>query len=76
MTPEQHDSSADDVLGFDTLAIRTGHHRTAEGEHGEPIFPTSSFVFANAAEAAARFSGAQPGNILSLIHISEPTRPY
>jgi O-succinylhomoserine sulfhydrylase len=50
-------------LGFDTLAIRTGHRRTAEGEHSEPIFPTSSFVFANAAEAAARFSGKQPGNI-------------
>jgi O-succinylhomoserine sulfhydrylase len=50
-------------LGFDTLAIRTGHRRTAENEHSEPIFPTSSFVFANAAEAAARFSGATPGNI-------------
>lgn len=48
---------------FDTLAIRTGHHRTAEGEHSEPIFPTSSFVFNSAAEAAARFSGEQPGNI-------------
>jgi len=48
---------------FDTLAIRTGHQRTAEGEHGEPIFPTSSFVFNSAAEAAARFSGEQPGNI-------------
>ncbi len=52
-----------DELGFSTLAIRTGHHRTPEGEHGEPIFPTSSFVFANAAEAAARFSGAKSGNI-------------
>lgn len=52
-----------DELGFSTLAIRTGHHRTPENEHGEPIFPTSSFVFANAAEAAARFSGAKPGNI-------------
>jgi len=50
-------------LHFDTLAIRTGHQRTAEGEHGEPIFPTSSFVFKSAAEAAARFSGEQPGNI-------------
>jgi len=50
-------------LHFDTLAIRTGHQRTAEGEHGEPIFPTSSFVFGSAAEAAARFSGEQPGNI-------------
>jgi O-succinylhomoserine sulfhydrylase len=48
---------------FSTLAIRTGHHRTLEGEHGEPIFPTSSFVFSNAAEAADRFSGKEPGNI-------------
>ena len=48
---------------FDTLAIRTGHQRTPEGEHSEPIFPTSSFVFASAAEAAARFAGDQPGNI-------------
>jgi O-succinylhomoserine sulfhydrylase len=49
--------------GFATRAIRTGHQRTAEGEHSEPIFPTSSFVFASAAEAAARFSGEAPGNI-------------
>ncbi|MCU7933504.1 MAG: O-succinylhomoserine sulfhydrylase [Candidatus Thiodiazotropha sp. (ex Dulcina madagascariensis)] len=49
--------------GFSTRAIRTGHHRTPEGEHSEPIFPTSSFVFSSAAEAAARFSGAEPGNI-------------
>lgn len=46
-----------------TLAIRTGHLRTGEGEHSEPIFPTSSFVFSSAAEAAARFSGDEPGNI-------------
>ena len=51
--------------GFATLAIRTGHHRTAEGEHCEPIFTTSSFVFASAAEAAARFGGEQAGNIYS-----------
>lgn len=48
---------------FDTLAIRTGHQRTPEGEHSEPLFMTSSFVFGSAAEAAARFSGEQPGNI-------------
>lgn len=48
-----------------TTAIRTGHHRTAEGEHSEPIFPTSSYVFASAAEAAGRFSGDIPGNIYS-----------
>ena len=46
-----------------TRAIRVGHHRTAEMEHGEPIFTTSSFVFNSAAEAAARFAGDQPGNI-------------
>jgi O-succinylhomoserine sulfhydrylase len=51
--------------GFDTLAIRSGHHRTAELEHSEPIFTTSSFVFENAAQAAARFSGDEPGNIYS-----------
>jgi O-succinylhomoserine sulfhydrylase len=53
----------DGAWGFSTQAIRTGHHRTLEGEHGEPIFPTSSFVFGSAAEAAARFSGDEPGNI-------------
>jgi len=57
--------STADELGLATLAIRTGHHRTPEGEHSEPIFTTSSFVFANAREAAARFSGDEPGNIYS-----------
>ncbi len=50
---------------IDTQAIRAGQRRTPEGEHAEPIFPTSSYVFANAAEAAARFSGQLPGNIYS-----------
>jgi len=54
-----------DELGFTTLAIRTGHHRTPEGEHGEPIFTTSSYVFTSAREAAARFAGDESGNIYS-----------
>lgn len=54
---------SDDTLKFETLAIRSGIHRTAEGEHSEALFPTSSFVFASAEEAAARFSGESPGNI-------------
>jgi len=54
-----------DAPGFATIALRTGHHRTSEGEHSEPIFVTSSFVFSNAAEAAARFAGDEPGNIYS-----------
>jgi len=55
----------DQSLGFETLAVRAGQHRTAESEHAEPIFPTSSYVFESAAAAAARFSGEQPGNIYS-----------
>ncbi len=54
-----------DQWGFDTRAVRAGQHRTNEGENSEPIFLTSSYVFKNAAEAAARFSGAEPGNIYS-----------
>ncbi len=50
---------------FATQAIRAGQVRTHEQEHSEPIFPTSSFVFSSAAEAAARFSGEQPGSIYS-----------
>jgi O-succinylhomoserine sulfhydrylase len=48
-----------------TLAIRAGHVRTHEGEHAEAIFPTSSFVFANAAEAASKFKDGAEGNIYS-----------
>jgi O-succinylhomoserine sulfhydrylase len=48
---------------FDTLAVRAGHARTGEGEHSEPLFLTSSFVFASAEEAAARFAGTAPGNV-------------
>ncbi|HHJ14290.1 MAG TPA: O-succinylhomoserine sulfhydrylase [Gammaproteobacteria bacterium] len=54
-----------DDWGLETRAIRAGIHRTPEGEHAEPIFPTSSFVFDSAAAAAARFSGEHPGNIYS-----------
>jgi O-succinylhomoserine sulfhydrylase len=54
-----------DEFSFETRAVRTGQRRTPEGEHAEAIFPTSSYVFASAAEAAARFAGDQPGNIYS-----------
>lgn len=59
---------------FETLAIRAGHQRTSEGEHAEAIFPTSSFVFASAAEAAARFAGTESGNIYS--RMTNPTVRY
>ncbi|MBD3671452.1 MAG: O-succinylhomoserine sulfhydrylase [Gammaproteobacteria bacterium] len=54
-----------DEFEFETRAVRAGQERTNEGEHSEPIFPTSSFVFESAAHAAARFSGEEPGNIYS-----------
>jgi len=50
---------------FETLAVRAGQVRTQEGEHSEPIFQTSSFIFENAAQAAARFKGEEAGNIYS-----------
>lgn len=48
-----------------TLAVRAGTHRSQFGEHSEAMYLTSSFVFDNAAQAAARFSGSEPGNIYS-----------
>jgi len=51
--------------GLDSLAVRAGWDRTHENEHCEPIYTTSSFVFRNAAEAAARFAETEPGNIYS-----------
>ncbi len=57
--------SEEKYKGFDTNAVRAGIRRSAEGEHAEAIFATSSFVCENAAEAAARFSGEKPGNIYS-----------
>lgn len=48
-----------------TLAIRSGHHRTPEREHSEPIFTTSSFVSESAEHAAELFSERITGNIYS-----------
>ncbi|MDA8189923.1 MAG: aminotransferase class I/II-fold pyridoxal phosphate-dependent enzyme, partial [Gammaproteobacteria bacterium] len=50
---------------METLAIHTGHHRTHEGEHSEPLFLTSSYVFDDAEQAADRFAGRAEGNIYS-----------
>ncbi|MEY3202307.1 MAG: hypothetical protein RIR70_1857 [Pseudomonadota bacterium] len=49
----------------DTQAVRAGTARSQFGEHSEALYLTSSFVFKSAAEAAARFSGEQPGNVYS-----------
>lgn len=50
---------------FETLAVRAGIHRSQFNEHAEGLFLTSSFVFENAAQAAARFSGEEAGAVYS-----------
>ena len=60
-----------DNLEFDTLAIRAGHNRSNFQENSEAIFTTSSFVFKSAEEAAARFSGEDPGYFYS--RVGNPT---
>lgn len=68
MTQEWQAGRLDSDLGeaaFDTLAVRAGQRRSPEGEHGEALFMTSSYVFRSAADAAARFAGEEPGNVYS-----------
>ena len=54
-----------DELDWQSLAVRGGLRRTTEGEHSEPIFTTSSYVFDSAQHAAERFSGEEAGNVYS-----------
>jgi O-succinylhomoserine sulfhydrylase len=59
------DGSIVDTLDFETLAVRAGIHRSQFQEHAEALYLTSSFVFENAAQAAARFAGSEPGMVYS-----------
>lgn len=54
-----------DAAGSRTRAIRAGIRRSPEGEHAEPIFTSSSFVFESAEDAAAKFGGDVAGNVYS-----------
>ncbi len=49
----------------ETIGVRAGTQMTEFGENSEALFLNSSFRFNSAAQAAARFSGAEPGNIYS-----------
>ncbi|HSI24498.1 MAG TPA: O-succinylhomoserine sulfhydrylase [Methylotenera sp.] len=49
----------------ETLSVRAGSEATEYGENSEALFLNSSFRFKNAAQAAARFGGQEPGNIYS-----------
>lgn len=58
MTKESH-------YELETQAVRVAQERSQYNEHSEALYLTSSFVFANAAQAAARFSGEEAGNVYS-----------
>ena len=60
-----------DDWGFATLGVRAAEPRAGEREHSAAIQLTSSFVFENAAQAAAVFAGDEPGYIYS--RFSNPT---
>ena len=45
--------------------MRAGQERSQFNEHAEAMFLTSSYVFDSAAQAAARFSGEEIGNVYS-----------
>ena len=49
----------------ETLAVRAGQERSQFNEHAEALYLTSSFIFDNAAQAAARFAGNEEGNVYS-----------
>ena len=61
----------DDKFDLETLAIRAGIERSQFNEHSEALYLTSSFVFKNAEQAAARFAGEEPGNIYA--RVTNPT---
>ena len=46
-----------------TLGVRAGQARTEFQEHSEALFLTSSFVFKDARQAAARFAGEDEGMV-------------
>ena len=50
---------------LETLAVREGLERSQFNEHSEALYLTSSYVFDSAAQAAARFSGEDEGNVYS-----------
>ncbi len=62
--PEQS-NQAEESYQLETLAVHAGTKRSQFNEHSEALFLTSSYVFDSAAQAAARFIGAEPGNIYS-----------
>jgi methionine-gamma-lyase len=57
--------------GFSTRAIHAGHEDDPSGALTPPLHLTSTFVFDDVAQGAARFAGEAPGHVYS--RISNPT---
>lgn len=55
----------------ETLVIRAGQERSRFGEHSEPLYLTSGYVFESAAQAAARFNGDEEGPVYG--RVTNPT---
>lgn len=60
---------ANSKLHFETLQVHAGQERpdSATDARAVPIYQTSSYVFADSAQAAGRFGLTEPGNIYSRI---------
>ncbi len=54
-----------------TIAVRGALQKSVHGEHAEAMYFTSGYVFENAAQAAARFAGDEPGAIYG--RLTNPT---
>jgi O-succinylhomoserine sulfhydrylase len=63
--PQRNENKMKNQYRPETLSVRAGNEMTEFGENSEALFLNSSFRFKNAAQAAARFSGSEPGNIYS-----------
>ncbi len=59
---------------FGTLCVHAGEHPDPSfGAHTTPIYQTSTFVFDNAEQGAARFAGQQPGYTYGRLVPNSPT---
>jgi O-succinylhomoserine sulfhydrylase len=63
----------DKKLHLATLGVRAGQVRSQFNEHAEALYLTSSFVFDDAAQAAARFSGSGSDSGTVYSRFSNPT---
>ena len=68
-----NENTAEQAWSFETLQIHAGQTPdSATGARALPIYQTTSYVFADAAQAAGRFALAEPGPIYT--RINNPTQ--